>query len=357
MGRGSDKTHQTVVSGAVVWGMTAALGYVALAVYLFGPNWGQWGRGQALRPLNMVVGSMGVYLLGRRWISSRLASLFGGAVYGFSPLAIYLTQFHPLAGLMAAAVPWLFCPAAHVPRWIAGGRARFLGHPLGWWVHGPLLAGPFLVILAVFALLGHLRLFLMPLHTGVVHPGDWVGWVAPWAAVLRGAMPAGIYHVPVAALTLALVMVVKAKRWPILAVGVAGLVLAVFSPLFQVSPVIWLCVATTWAAVLVGLGLDGLVWAGWADRGWLAAALIVVSGLGLGALGMASYAGYQGSAETMEALIHTFRMYGLAAAGVGLILAIVLVRVRLVAMRQTVALVALSADLVFTARLLMDALA
>jgi len=328
-----------------------------LAMYLFGPHWGQLGRGQALRPVNMVVGSMGVYLLGRRWISSRLASMFCGAVYGFSPLAIYLTQFHPLAGLAAALVPWLFCPAAHVPRWIAGRPARFLGRPLGWWVHGPLLAGPFLVILAAFALLGHLRLFLMPLRTGVLHSGDWIGWVAPWAAALRGTMPAGVYHCPVAALTLALVMIVKAKRWPILLVGMAGLILAAFSPLFQVSPVIWLCVATTWAAVLVGLGLDGLVWAGWADRGWLAVSLIVVSGLGLGALGGASYAGYHGSPEVMEALIHSFRMYGLGAAGVGLILAIVLVRVRLVAMRQAVAVVALSADLVLTARLLMDALA
>ena len=332
------------------------MGYAALAVYLFEPYWGQGGRGQVLWPVNMVVGGMGVYLLGRRWISSRLTSMLSGAVYGFSPLAIYLTRFHPSAGLVAAMVPWLFCPAAYIPQWIAQVRGQFLGRPVGWWLQGPLLAGPFLVILAMFALLEHARLFPMPLHTGALHPGDWIGWVAPWVAVQQGRMPAGLYHVPVAALTLALVMVVKAKRWPILVVALAGLILAGLSPLLQVSPVTWLCVATTWAAVLVGLGLDGLVWAGWADRGWLGVALVVVSGLGAGALGWASYAGYQGASETMGALIHTFRMYGIAAAGVGLILAIVVVRVRLIPLRQAVVLAAVGLDLVITARLLVDAL-
>jgi hypothetical protein len=183
-----------------------------------------------------------------------------------------------------------------------------------------------------------------------------MGWVAPWVAAQQGRMPSGLYHVPLAALTFALVMVVKARRWPILVVTAAGLILAGFSPLLQVSPMTWLCVALTWMAVLVGLGLDGLVWAGWADRGWLVVALVVVSGLGLGALGWASYTGYQGASDSMWAMIHTFRMYGLAAASVGLVLAIVLVRVRLLPFRQGAIFVAVGLDLVLTARLLVDAL-
>jgi hypothetical protein len=356
MDRGSDKTTQGLLPGPMVWVMTAALGYTVLAVYLFVPYWGEWDRWQALWPVNMVVGAMGVYLLGRRWISSRPASLLSGAVYGFSPLAIYMTQFHPVAGFLAAMVPWLFCPIAYVPRWIGGVNRQFLGRTMGWWVQGPFLAAPFLVILGMFALLEHYRLFPIPLYKGALRLEDWMGWVAPWVAAQQGRMPSGLYHVPLAALTFALVMVVKARRWPILVVTAAGLILAGFSPLLQVSPMTWLCVALTWMAVLVGLGLDGLVWAGWADRGWLVVALVVVSGLGLGALGWASYTGYQGASDSMWAMIHTFRMYGLAAASVGLVLAIVLVRVRLLPFRQGAIFVAVGLDLVLTARLLVDAL-
>ena len=332
------------------------MGYTVLAVYLFKPYWGQWDRWQVLWPINMVVGAMGVYLLGRRWISSRPASMLSGAVYGFSPLAIYITRFHPVAGLLAAMVPWLFYPVAYIPQWIGGVNRKFLGRTVGWWLQGPLLASPFLVILGTFALLDYFHLFPIPLYAGALRVEDWLGWVAPWVAVQQGRMPSGLYHVPLAALTLALVMVVKAKRWPILAVTTAGLVLAGFSSLLQVSPMIWLCVAMTWMAVLVGLGLDGLVWAGWADRGWLGAVLVVVSGVGIGALVWASYAGYHGASDSLMPLIHTFRMYGLAAASVGLILAIVLVQVRLLPFRQVAIFVAVGLDLVLTARLLVDAL-
>jgi hypothetical protein len=356
MDRGSDKTTQVFMPGPWIWGMTAALGYTVLAVYLFEPYWGQWDRWQVLWPVNMVLGAMGVYLLGRRWISSRPASMLSGAVYGFCPLAIYITRFHPVAGLLAAIIPWLFCPVAYVPRWIGGTNRKFLGQTVGWWVQGPLLAAPFLAILGIFSLLEHFRLFPIPLYAGVLRVEDWLGWVAPWVVTQQGRMPSGLYHVPIAALTLALVMVVKAKRWPILIVTAAGLVLAGFSPLLQVSPMIWLCVALTWMAVLVGLGLDGLVWAGWADRGWLGAALVAVSGLCLGALAWASYTGYKGATDSMWAMIHTFRMYGLATASVGLVLAIVLVKVRLQIFRQVAIFAAVGLDLVITARLLVDAL-
>jgi len=88
MDRGSNKTTKELLPGPMVWVMAAALGYVAMAVYLFKPHWGQWGRWQVLWPINMVL-----------QLKLRVPGLRQVAVFGAAGLDIVLS-----ARLVADAV-------------------------------------------------------------------------------------------------------------------------------------------------------------------------------------------------------------------------------------------------------------
>ena len=91
-------------------------------------------------------------------MSAFWASFFAGAIYGFGPFALGLANFHPTAGLLAATIPWLFCPATFGP------KARWQ------WVSWPLSALPFLAILLFFQVSIPCRLFAVwtqaKLHLG-----------------------------------------------------------------------------------------------------------------------------------------------------------------------------------------------
>jgi len=339
----------------MVWVMAAALGYVAMAVYLFKPHWGQWGRWQVLWPINMVVGASGIYVLGRRWIVSLPASLIGGALYGFGPLALYLTRFHPIVGLVAAAIPWAFCPAVYVQSWAGSDVTPSKRSPLGQWLQWPLLACPFLAILVVLGLLGRYHLFLIPLNAGPWRVDDWIGAVAPALAVERGKMPIGVYHVPWAAVGIGLVMVIKARRWLILVVCAAGGVLACCPPMMGTSPVIWLCVVMAWCAVLVGLGLEGFVLAGWADRKWLLVGLGVLAGLCVATLAWAAGHEPVGDLAGDGLMIHTLKMYAMGGVAIALVLAVLQLKLRVPGLRQVAVFGAAGLDIVLSARLVADA--
>ena len=113
----------------------AAVMYAGFAIYLYQPYFKYFDALRYLLVVNVCLASLGCFVLSRRWVGAFAGSFFAGAMYGFGPFALGLAGCHPTAGLLAATVPWLFCPAAFGPK----GRWR--------WLRVPLSALPFLATL------------------------------------------------------------------------------------------------------------------------------------------------------------------------------------------------------------------
>jgi hypothetical protein len=356
MDRRSNKIQGTPRRSDPLWALIAVLAYAALAIPLFGPSLGQGQTGRLAWPASLVVGGMGVYVLGRRWVVSGPASLVSGAIYGFGPLSLYVTRFNPLAGLLVAGIPWMFCPAVFFRAWVRTQRGRSKTLVAGQWLQWPLLILPFGAIAVAMGVLGRCHLFPIPLYGGSQGADGWIGWVAPGPTAQHGKMPAGLYHVPWVGLATGAVMLIKARRWPILGVTGAAAVLAFLPPILGTNPVIWLLVVTVWLAVVAGLGLEGLVLAGWADRTWLWIGLAVLTTLCLATLVWAArqepVAAWSGDVP----LIHSLTMYGVGMAAVALMLAAAQLKIRVSALRQAVLYGAAGLDIVLSARLLADLL-
>ena len=180
------------------------------------------------------------------------------------------------------------CPLALRP---GDPRGKTLGKAAGL----PLLVVPFAAIVLFFRLSAAQRLFAAPLHVDV-RPTDLVGFIAPLALIDRSTALLGLYHVPMAALVLGLAMMAKAHRYSFFVLVLAGFVLA-FSKSFLsasqlawlgVSPILWLSIPLAWCAVLSGIGLHGLISAGYNDRKWILAAVIVLGILSIVALLLAA---------------------------------------------------------------------
>lgn len=263
---------------AIPWLIVAAILYAAFAVYLYRPHFGQLTAWQWLLPASACLGAVGAYTLSRRWVAGFTGSFLAGAVYGFGPFLLGLAKFHASADFLAACVPWLFVPALFVEK----KRGKWLGLPL--------LVLPFVAILLFFYLSAGYRLFAAPLQADV-RPLDLVGFIAPLALVDRSAALLGFYHVPVAMLVLGLAMVWKARRYSILLVMLAGLLLTFCQPFLGphtvawlgVSPILWLSIPMAWCAVLSGIGFQGLIEAGPADKKWVLAAAITLGVLAIAA--------------------------------------------------------------------------
>jgi hypothetical protein len=300
--------------------------------------------------------ALGGYVLSRRWVAGRTGSLLAGAVYGFGPFFLGLSRFHPAAGLLAASIPWLFLPAAFIER------------KQGKWPATALLVLPFLVIVLFFYLLAHIfieyRLFAAPVQAEVQWR-DLAGFVAPLVLAKRGTALVGLYHVPLAALVLGLVMMWKARRYSVLAVLLIGFLLA-FSKSFVdagkiawlgVSPILWLSIPLLWCAVLSGIGLQGLLEAGFSDRKWILAAAIVLGTLAIVTLLLA--AGYFqvlfGLADGYTQLfVETARMHLLGAIATGIIFLMTRQMLRVHWLRWALLCAALGIDIFLGARYIVD---
>jgi hypothetical protein len=333
--------------------LAAAALYVAFALYLSWPHLAALTGWRWLLPVNSCVAAVGAYLLSRRWVAGFTGSLLAGALYGFGPFLLGLARFHPSAGFLAACVPWLFVPAL------------LLEKKRGKWLGVPLLLVPFLVILLFFYLSAEWRLFAAPLQVEV-RGTDLAGFVAPLALVDRSTALLGLYHVPVAAFVLGLAMVWKARRYSILLVLLAGLLLA-FSKSFLgpdrvawlgVSPILWLSIPMTWCAVVSGIGMQGLIEAGPADRKWILAAGITLGILAVVALLLAaeSFQIFLGLADGYGRLfVQAAQIYLLGALAIALIFLMVRQNLRLHWLRWAVLCAALGIDIFLGAQYLADA--
>jgi hypothetical protein len=204
------------------------------------------------------LGALGCFLLSRRWVGTFWGSLFAGAVYGFGPFVLGFAKFHPAGGLLAAGMPWFFCPAAF---W----------NKIKWrWVSVPLLALPFLAILLFFQVTIGYRLFAVSTQARL-HLGDLAGLLAPLVSVAakHSSTYLGFYHIPVAALVMGISMLLAARRFAIIIIFVTGTTLAASNPFLNISPIAWLTFPVICCSVVVGIGTQGLASAGFADRKWV----------------------------------------------------------------------------------------
>ena len=242
--------------------ITAASIYAAFAVYLYQPHFKNFDGLQYLLLINVCLAALGCFVLSRRWVAAFVGSFFAGAIYGFGPFTLGLAKFHPTTGLLAASIPWLFCPAA----FIAKTKWR--------WISWPLAALPFLAVLLFFQICMHYRLFPVSIHAKL-HLVDLANLIVPLVMAQRSTTLVSFYHVPIAALLMGFAMLVTARRLSIIVILCLGTVLAFCNSFFHVSPIIWVSIPVLCCSVLIGVGMQGLVSAGYADRKWVLLAAAV----------------------------------------------------------------------------------
>lgn len=326
----------------------AAVIYAGFTAALYWWRFERFERWQWLLPVNVCCGAMGCYVVSRRWVSSFTGSFFAGAIYGFGPFMLGLMKFHSTAGFLAACVPWLFCPAV-------------FGHKTRWRRNSSLFAIlPFLAILLYFQLSIHYRLFAVSTQARL-RSADLVGLFAPLVVAERNISTTlvGFYHIPVAALIMGCAMLLAARRLHIIAIFALGVALACCKPFFNVSPVMWLAVPVLCCSVLIGVGLQGLILAGPADKKWLMAAAIVMAGLSIASLFLATkyFQIFLGLGDKYARLfVQTAEMYILGAIALGVLFFMARAKLRVALLRQVLLCSAIAIDIFLGAGFIIDRL-
>jgi hypothetical protein len=352
----------------------AAVVYTAFAVYLYRPYFKGFAalRLQDLFVANACLASLGCYVLSRRWMAGFAESFFAGAVYGFGPFSLGLLKFHPTAGFLVAAIPWLFCPAVFGPK----GKFKPLRILLS------LL--PFLAIVLFFQVSARFGLYPVPIKLKL-HGADLAALFAPLVAVKSNKILVGFYHVPVAPLIMGLSMLLvpftdllfmnydlrmrpctrlgtglpsnqkskmghhvgyptvvvnhkllkglAVRRFGIVAVFTVPTILAFCDSFGRISPIIWLAISTLCCSVLIGAGMQGLISAGLADRKWLLLTAIILGVFAIVTLLFATClvsARHEGSLFTLsEVEGQTAKMYILGAVTVAMLFIIARAKLRI----------------------------
>ncbi len=327
-----------IVIGAVI--------YLLFAAYLCRPclHGSDSIKPQALFVISTSLGAVGCFLLSRRWVLSFWASLFAGALYGFGPFMLSLSKYHPAAVLSAAAVPWLFCPAVFITR--KGYR----------WAAIPLTFAGFALIAGFFQLCEFYKLFPVPIRIEL-RLRDLMGIVAPLVNAGEGAIDIGIYRVTLAPLLMGLMLMIKARRWFIIAVIAAGIVLASIGPVLDVSPIAWLSIPIAGSSVIVAIGIQAIMYAGYDDRKWLIAALMLMGGLCIATLlcSVEFFQAFAGLANRQgNLLLQTARIYLLGALAIAVIFFIARARLRATIFRWALLYAAIAVDVVLGGRFIMN---
>jgi hypothetical protein len=322
----------------------AAILYAAFAGYLYQPYFKQFHWLQYLLVINIFLGSLGCFVLSRRWVASFCGSFFAGAVYGFGPFSLGLACYHPAAGLLTASIPWLFLPAAFGPK----GRWR--------WLRLPLCAPPFLAIVLFFQAATYFRLFIIPVQVKL-DLADLAGLLVPLVMAERNVTLIGFYHVPIAALIMGFSMLLVARRLAVLAILCVGATLAFCPAFLDVSPIIWLALAVLCCSVIIGEGMHGLILAGHADRKWLLVTAVIMSVCSIVTLLLATkYSGMFGGLGTKYAklLVAATTMYILGTIAVAIVYFITRVKLRINWLRMVILCSAMALDVFLGARFIVD---
>jgi len=324
--------------------ITAAGIYAAFAVYLYQPHFKNLDGLQYLLPVNVCLAALGCFVLSRRWVAAFASSFFAGAIYGFGPFTLSLAKFHPTTGLLAASIPWLFCPAAFV----AKNKWRQIGLPLA--------ALPFLVVLLFFQICTHYRLFPVSIHAKL-HLVDLASLIFPLVMAQRSTTLVSFYHVPIAALLMGFAMLLKARRLAIIVILCGGTVLAFCNSFFHVSPIIWVSIPVLCCSILIGAGMQALVLAGYADRKWILLTATVLGILAIVTLLLATkyfqvFAGLGNFAARL--LTESAKMYVLGAITVAIIFFLARAKLRVPLLRWLMLCSAMAVDIFFSTRFIVD---
>ena len=248
------------VAGAVC----AAVFYSLWAVLLFLPHAKSLSSSfRLLYAVNPAVAAAGVFFLSRRWVAGWMPAATAGWVYGFGPFGLSFIGFHPLTGFTFAAVPWLLLPAVYWHR-------RYRPTPMRFLVRAVFCLLPFAFIIVFFWTFSQHwagRLFLLPQKT-MLSGYDFLGLFFPLSMTGRPVV-LSVTHFGLPALLMGVFVYVSAQRVAVLILPAVGLVLAFLNPVFGVSPVIWAALPMVFLAVLSGVGIQSLMWAGKNDSKWV----------------------------------------------------------------------------------------
>ena len=240
--------------------------YIVFAIVVYKPHIAEFQKVDFLFIVSAAIGSLGCFVLSRRWVSSFLASLFAGAIYGFCPFSLSFSAYHSFGTFPIASIPWLFCIAAFIGQHtihkknlleitgiivltllpFAAIAFYFWMCAQPWWIRGPFFPIPKSAKLTEVHLLG----FIAPLSTA--HRFSFA-----------------FYHVPVAFMAMGACMYAAARRYSVLGLVVLGFALAFFDTWTHVSPVVWAIVPVLFCSILAGIGMQGLDWAGNPDQKWI----------------------------------------------------------------------------------------
>lgn len=326
---------------------TAVLVYAGFSVYLYLPYFENFQRFQHLLAINPFFAALGCFILSRRWVCGFIESLLAGALYGFGPFTLSLARYHPTAGLLAASIPWLFFPVALGPK----------NRPM--WLRTLFLMLPFAAIILFFQVTVHYRLFTVPTQA-VLEPDKIYSLMAPLVAAKRGATLVGFYHVPIAALIMGLALLITARRYGIMAVIVIGIILPFCGPvnsILEVSPIIWLTISMLCCSIVIGVGLQGFVWAGHADRKWILAATIVMGALAIVTLLLATkyFQTFMGLGSGYARLFtKEAKMYITGTIAVMIIFFLSCAKLRMHRLREVVLFATVALDIFLGARFIID---
>ena len=280
--------------------------YLLWAYLLFSPHYHKLSGFKFLYLVNSIAAAFGVFVLSRRWLAGWTPSALAGLFYGFGPFGLSFTGFHPVAGLTFAAVPWLLLPAVY---WHHGRQPSLFRFG----VRAILCAVPFVFIAGFFWVLSRPwfgPLFLLPSNM-TLNAYDFKGLLLPLSMTGRPVV-LGLYHVGLLTALMGLFVYLSVQRVAALIPAIVGLVLAFLDPVCRVSPVIWVALPMVFLAILAGLGVQALLWAGKTDSKWLLACMFV--GLLLGGVSLALYLPHKAALYKNPALF-----YLVASVGIGVI--------------------------------------
>ncbi|MDT8302469.1 MAG: hypothetical protein RQ760_13375, partial [Sedimentisphaerales bacterium] len=297
--------------------------------------------------VNVCLSSLGCYVLSRRWVAGFAESLFAGAIYGFGPFILGLAKYHPSAGFLAAAIPWLFCPAAF------GFKEKRR------WLRIPLVVLPFLAIVVFFQVTTYYRLFAVSTQTRL-NPADLTGLFAPLITAKQKITLIGFYHIPIAALVIGVCMMLAARRYSVVVIIFLGAGLSfydAFNSYVEVSPVMWLTIPVLCCSVLIGEGMQGLASAGFTDRWWVLVTAAIMAVLAIVTLLLASkyFQTFLGlGAGYARLFTEAGKMYALGAIVGAIIFFMIRAKLRMLLLRRLVLCAAMAVDIFIGARYIVD---
>ena len=336
-----DLAKQHIAAGIRINDIAAVALYACFGVFLYLPTLNV-DNFKIVCGINAVIAAWGAYFLSKRWVNSWTPSLTVGAVYGFGPFALSFEMFHPLAGLSFAMVPWLLLPAVYWHKGKSPDAFRFCvralltllpfaGIILLFWLPAQQWAGPF---------------FLMPKELSMTIK-DFTNLIFPLPSS-GGVVVFGLFHCSLIFALMGVFVYIKLQRIALLTPIAAGLILSFWEPILQVTPVVWAAFPILFLSVLCGLGFQAFLWAGKSDSKWILACAGAASILAAFAGGIA-IRNFTGRAFELTAML-----YGLAAAALWILLALVQLNLRWPWFKWAILTSAVTIDLLFSARYLID---